>query len=228
MPSTVVHAGLALVLMTGLLGRFYDRRALGVLLVILLIPEIDTLIGTLMAGAHRTLLHNLVLVACLGAWVFWDTHRESSWLRDHVGDAGVRIAWVGLFIHLFAHILLDWAHLEGINLLWPAHDQFFRLEGKAYLSTADGFVQTFVEFAEDPDTGSRVIDAGGGGTRRETHVANPVQPEPEPEPGPVDRRLPIAVQGWQLYLIVTGIFTAAARTIQSSRPDDRTRSSGES
>jgi hypothetical protein len=62
-----------------------------------------------------------------------------------------------------------------------------------------------------------VIDAGQGGTRAETHVSNPAQPSDDPEPGPVDRRFPIAVHGWQLYLVVVSAFTLLAKRLQTPR-----------
>lgn len=233
MPSSVVHGGLALLVAVGLLGAYYDRRALAVVLAILVIPESDTLLGWVVDGAHRTVLHNAVLPAVLAVGLYWETTREASRLRQRLGDAGVRLAWVGLFVHAFAHLALDWAHLQGINVFWPLHDQFFRLKGEVYLSTTEGFVQTFVEVAADPETGRRRVDAGGGGGRAETHVPNPAQPSDGPEPGAVDRRFPVAVQGWQLYLVLTGLFAVAAKRLQTGcgpdgrGPDGRDRREGD-
>lgn len=215
MPSSVVHLALALALVAGLLGRFYSRTTLGVVFLVVLVPEVDTVIGFVVAGAHRTLLHNLVLPGLAIAVLGWDTRREESWLRTRFGPAGVRVAWVAIFVHVFAHLLFDWSHLEGINLFWPLHDQFFRLDGELYLSSENGLVQTFVELRTDPDTGRRIVDAGGGGTRQETFVPNPAQPSPEPEPGPVERVFPIAVHGWQLFVVFTGVFVGLAKRLQS-------------
>jgi membrane-bound metal-dependent hydrolase YbcI (DUF457 family) len=217
MPSSVVHAALAAALGVGLLGRFYDRRALAVVLVVVVVPEVDTALGLVMAGAHRTVLHTMVLSAVAAPLLYWETTRERSVIRGRWGARGVRIAWVGLLVHTFAHVALDWTHLEGINLLWPVLDRFFALEGEVYLSASEGFVQTFVDVGRDPETGRSVIDAGQGGTRAETHVSNPAQPDPEPDPGPVDRRFPIAVRGWQLHFLLTGVFVVAARRLQSDR-----------
>ncbi len=217
MPSSVVHAALALALAVGLLGRFYDRRALAVVLVVVVVPEVDTALGLVIAGAHRTVLHTMVLSAVAAPLLYFETTRERSVIRDRWGARGVRIAWVGLLVHTFAHIALDWTHLEGINLLWPVLDRFFALDGEVYLSASEGFVQTFVDVGRDPETGRSVIDAGQGGTRAETHVSNPAQPDPDPDPGPVDRRFPIAVRGWQLHLLLTGVFVVAARRLQSDR-----------
>ena len=222
MPSSVVHAGFAVLVAVGLLGSYYDRRALVFLVAVLLFPEADTIAGLVLDGAHRSLLHNLLLPAAVGAVLYWDTTREGSWVRERAGDYGVRLVWVGLFVHAFTHVALDWYHLDGVNLFYPAVDRFFELSGEAYLSSAEGFVQTFVEVAADPETGTTSVDAGQGGTTQNTHVPNPAQPSSGSggEPGPVDRRAPIAVQGWQLYLVVVGLFTLAARKLQSG-PGER-------
>jgi inner membrane protein len=220
MPSSVVHAALGFMVAVGLLGRFYDRRALAFLFVIVLFPELDTVMGLLMDGAHRTVLHNMVFPAIAAVVLYWETTRERSMIRARWGARGVRIAWVGLFVHTLPHIALDWAHLSGVNFFWPLRDQFFNLDGELAFSTTEGFVQTFIEIAEDPETGQSVIDAGQGGTRAETHVSNPAQPSDEPEPGPVDRRFPVVVHGWQLYLVVAGAFTLVAKRLQSPRPSE--------
>ena len=224
MPSSVVHAGFAFLVAAGLLGRYYGRRALIALLAVLLVPETDTIAGFVLEGAHRSLLHNLLLPAVAAVVLYWDTTRGDSWLRGRAGDYGVRLAWVGLFVHAFAHVALDWYHLDGINLLYPAVDRFFELSGEAYLSSAEGFVQTFVEVATDPEAGTTSVDAGQGGTTQNTHVPNPAQPssgsEPGGDAGPVDRRAPVAVRGWQLYLVLVGLFTLVARKLQSA-PEER-------
>lgn len=221
MPSTVVHAAVGFTVAAGLLGSYYDRRALGVVLAALLVPEADTVAGWVMDGAHRALLHNLVFTALLAVLLYWETTREGSRLRRWVGARGIHVAWVALFAHAFAHMAFDWAHLDGINLFYPVYDRFFQLSGEAYLSTTEGFVQTFVEVAPDPETGRPSIDAGQGGTTENTHVASPVQPTEDPDPGPVDRRFPIAVRGWQLYLVALGAFTLVAKRFQSPDPGRR-------
>lgn len=220
MPSSVIHAALAFLLAVGLLGRFYDRRALALVLVIIVAPELDTAFGWFMDGAHRTVLHNMVLAAVLAGVLYWETTRERSAIRRRWGARGVRLVWIGLFVHTFAHISFDWAHLSGINLLWPLQDRFFALDGELALSTTDGLIQTFVEIRPDPETGQGVVDAGQGGTRADTHVPNPAKPSDEPEPGPVDRRFPIAVDGWQLYFIITGAFALVAKRLQTPRSSE--------
>lgn len=226
MPSSVVHVAFAFLVAIGLLGRFYDRRALAVLLVIVLLPELDTVLGYVFSGGHRTVLHTTLIPMLAAPLLFWETTRQDSWISERWGEWGVRIAWVGLFVHSFPHIALDWAHLSGINYFWPLVDQFYNLDGELYLSTTEGFVQTFVEISRDPETGRRVVDAGKTGTRSEIHIANPAQPTSEPTPEPVDRRFPIAVWGWQLYIVLTSLFVLGCKKLQTSneRPGSESES----
>ena len=223
MPSTVVHAGFALLLAAGLLGNYYDRRALAVVLAIVILPEIDSFLGPVMPGAHRTVGHNFVFPAAAAVLLYYDTRiRRDSLLRDRLSERWIAVAWVGLFVHVFAHVALDWAHLDGVNVLWPLRDRFYRLEGEILLSTADGFVQTIVDVRIDPDTGSRRVDPGEGGTTETVHVNNPVEPrDPTEETDePIDRRFPIANRGWRLYLIGLGLFALVARKLQGEAPTD--------
>lgn len=232
MPSTVVHLGFGLLVATGLLADAPDRRLVALLAVVLVAPELDTAAGLLLPGAHRSLFHTLLLPGLVGSLLYYDSRvrpAEASWLRGRYGPRGVRVAWALLAVHLFAHLLLDYAHLEGINVLYPAHDSFYRLEGELYVSTVEGVVQTFVDVSPAEGGDGVAVDAGATGTTEDTRVANPVEPGGEPDAGeggdgtdgtdePVDRRFPIAVQGWQLYLVATGLFAAAARRLQ--RPLD--------
>lgn len=223
MVSTVVHAGFALLLAAGLLGDYYDRRALAVVLAVVVIPEVDSFLGPFMSGAHRTVGHNLVLPAAAAVLLYYDTRiREHSALRERLAERWIAVAWVGLFVHVFAHVPLDWVHLEGVNVLWPLRDRFYALDGEILLSTADGFVQTFVDVQIDPETGSRRVDAGGTGTTETVHVNNPVEPRDPAEvtDEPVDRRFPVANRGWRLYLIGAGLFALVARRLQGDEPTD--------
>jgi len=224
MPASTVHAGIALVVAAALLGAAYDRRALALLAVVLVFPELDAIPGWWLPGAHRAMFHTLVLAGLAAAAIVWDTrHRETSWLRERGGDWAVRVAWTGLVVHVFAHVLLDYAHLSGINLVYPIGDQFFRLEGELVYSTADGFVQTFVDLGgeEGQEVGGTTIDLGQQGSTEDVHVATPADPEAG---GGIDqdteRRVPIAVDGWQLYAILLGLFTVGAKRLQGEPPAD--------
>ncbi|PAU84141.1 hypothetical protein CK500_06830 [Halorubrum salipaludis] len=222
MPSTVVHAGFALLLAAALLGEYYDRRALAALLVVLVLPEVDSFLGPVMPGAHRTVGHNLVVPAVGALLLYYDTRvRDRSLVRDRLSGRWIAVAWVAIFVHVFAHVALDWTHLDGVNLLWPLRDQFLALEGEVLFSTADGFVQTFVDVRVDPETGARSVDAGTTGSTETVHVNNPVEPR-DPDlvtDEPVDRRFPIANSGWRLYLIGLGLFALVARRVQGSGPN---------
>jgi len=68
----------------------------------------------------------------------------------------------------------------------------------------------------DPGTGQQTVSAGGGGTTANTHLPSPVQPSKEPSEGPVDRRFPTAVGGWQLYFLVVDTFRLLARQLRST------------
>jgi len=68
----------------------------------------------------------------------------------------------------------------------------------------------------DPGTGQQTVGAGGGGTTANTHLPSPVQPSKEPSEGPVDRRFPTAVGGWQLYFLVVDTFRLLARQLRST------------
>ena len=217
MPSTVVHAGFALLLAAALLRDDLDRRVLAVLLVVVVVPEVDSFLGPIMPGAHRTVGHTFVIPAVAALALYYDTRvRGRSLVRDRLSERWVAVAWVAIFVHVFAHISLDWTHLDGVNAFWPLRDRFFHLGGEAFYSTADGFVQTFVDVRVDPETGTRTVDAGAGGTSESVHVNNPVQPrDPDLEVDePVDRRFPVANAGWRLYLIGLGLFALVSRRLQ--------------
>jgi len=78
MPTLVVHAAVAVLLAVGLLGTHYDRRALAVVLGVVLFPELDVALGWVMAGAHRSVLHTMVLPAVAAVVLYWDTTRADS------------------------------------------------------------------------------------------------------------------------------------------------------
>lgn len=223
MPSTIVHAGFALLLAAALVRGTLDRRLLAVVLAVVVLPEADTVAGLWIDGAHRALLHNLTVPLAVGGVVYWDTRvREDSVLRDRWGPESVRVVWIGLFALTFAHVLLDAAHLEGVNPAYPLLDRFVSLEGEVLLSTADGFVQTFVEIELDRGTEQAAADAGPTRTTANTHVDNPVEPSAALEAEsdePVERIFPVADSGWQLYLALTGLFVVVARRFQDRRDE---------
>jgi hypothetical protein len=226
MPSTFIHAGFAVLLGAALLQDEYDRRAVAILLVLVILPDLDSFAGSLIVGAHRSLLHTLLIPFAVGLWLYYDTRvRERSWLRQRCGTRGLHLAWTAVCVHVFAAVLLDYTHLDGVGLFFPLSDAFYQLDGELGFAPDTGLVQTFVEIQTDPETGTTTTDVGKTGTREETHVPTPVQPSenvsviPDPETEQaVDRRFPVAVGGWQLYFVLLGLFTMAAKRLQEPAP----------
>jgi hypothetical protein len=207
-PSTLVHLGVAALVGTALLGPAVDRRALAVVVAVAALPDLDAVAGLVLPGAHRALLHTLLLPALVGALVAADGRRrpEASLVRRRLGPAGPRIAWVAVATLLVGGILPDLA-TNGVNALYPLHDRFYTVDGRALLSTERGFVQTFVEFdapAEPPTTAN-------------THYRTGVDPTPGPEPAGVERIFPLAWSGTRLLLVVAGFGTALVRLADARR-----------
>ena len=224
MVSTLVHAGFALVVAAGLLGNAADRRVMGAILLVVVLPEADALLGPVYPGAHRTVGHTAVVPIAAALLLYYDTHvRERSWLRARLEDRWISMAWVALVVHLTAHVALDWTHLEGVNLFWPLRDAFTVLDGELTWSLADGFVQTFVDIRIDPTTGQTQVESAVTGTRASVHVNNPVEPDAPAtlaKAEVIDRRFPVAGRGWRLYLLGLGLFTMAARQLQKAPSAD--------
>jgi len=222
MPATTVHLGFALLVLAALLpSERFDRRLLAVFAAVLIFPDLDSIPGWWLPGAHRAMFHTLVLAGIVAAALLYDTRvREQSWLRNRGGERAITVAWGLLATHLLAHLFLDWSHLEGINLLYPVADQFYSLEGEIAYSTADGWIQSFVEIGSDEESGRRTIDVGQQGSTQDVHVPTPTDPQAG---GGADRNaariVPFAVHGWQLYLILIGLFTVGARRLQGERPE---------
>jgi membrane-bound metal-dependent hydrolase YbcI (DUF457 family) len=227
MPSTFVHGGLAILLGAALLRREYDRRAIALLLGLVVLTDLDSFAGPVIAGAHRSLFHTLLIPVGATLLLYYDTRvRDTSWLIERYGTRGLRLAWVAVVVQIWAAILLDYTHLDGVGLFFPLSDDFYKLEGTLGFSLDSGLVQTFVEFQTDSETGTTTADLGKTGTREETHVATPVQPDANSSVVPtedesVNRSFPLAVGGWQLYLILVGLFTVAAKRLQCPDPGSR-------
>lgn len=198
MPSLLVHLGLAALLAAALLSEHYDWRALLVVLVVVAVPDLDTVLGLWVDGAHRAVLHNVWVVLVPAAALAWDVHlRERSSVRGRWGDRGVRVAWVSLVALGLAHIALD-AFFNGVNLFWPVHDAFYDLSGRLVYSTDRGLVQTFIDLG-DPDSAVR-------GTTAEVHYRTGVDPGDHPE-----REFHLMNRGDLLVVTVAGFAAAGYR-----------------
>ncbi|SEV85557.1 metal-dependent hydrolase [Natrinema salifodinae] len=214
MPSVAVHIALAGLVGTALLGDRFTPKAILLVMILTAALDADTLIGLFVPGAHRTLLHNVWLVAVLAAALVWDgRYRDRSVVRERWGAGGYRIAWVALAAMLFVHILLD-AFYNGANLFWPLQDRFYDLSGELLLTDQRGVVQTFIEL----DGGSAgVVESISRGTTDDVHYATGFNPTREKSASNVERVFPVAGNGERLVLVVTGFATVLVRTVEHYR-----------
>jgi len=216
MPSTLVHLAVGALVAAALLSWAYDARSLAVVLAVTALPDLDAILGIWVLGGHRALLHTLLLPLALAALLWWDIRgRETSWLRSRWGAKGARTAGVAVVALAVAGIGPDLV-TNGVNVFYPLHDQFYKVDGHALLSTHDGFVQTFVDLS--PPT----TDSGGGstvvgdpvGSTNDTHYETGVDPVRGDESGPVEREFPLVNSGMQLLLVVLGTGVAAGRLLE--------------
>ncbi|MFP4174486.1 MAG: metal-dependent hydrolase [Halobacteriales archaeon] len=206
MPSTVVHVGFALLVATAVIGAGFDRRVAVVVAAFTVLPDIDTFLGLVLAGAHRAYLHNLVLPLVAVALLVWDARRR-RYLGGRHGDGAYRVALVGVVVGwLVAGVALD-GFYNGVNLLFPLHDEFIDLSGHLYLSDQRGVVQTFVNF-----DGFSVADGDTVGTTADTHYYTGVDPGPD-APDDAERVFPVFDTGTLAVVAVTGYAVAVYRLV---------------
>jgi len=215
MPSTVVHLALAGLIAAALLGRAFGPRALAVVGLLVIVPDLDAFAGLVIEGGHRSVLHTALFPATLAGLVYYDTHvRARSWLGTRFDGAGPRVAWVGVLAVALAGIGPD-LFGAGANLLYPLHDQFYAFDGRIELSTQRGLVQTFVDLAPEP------VDSGGGGggvavgSSAEVHISSGIDPQAGAEPAGVDRVFPVVRSGQQLLVVLTSIVVLSVKLIGS-------------
>lgn len=201
MPSTVVHLAFAGLVGAGLLGADFDRRSVGAVLLAGALPDLDTFAGLFLPGAHRTLLHTLVLPVAVAGVLAYDARvRPDSRLRARYGDRGVRVAWVALAAFAIGGVFPD-LFTNGVNALYPVHDAFYAVNGRLELSARRGVVQTFVETA--PDRERPTTDT--------VHYATGVDPSPGPEPESVKRRFLVLGSGLELLVVLLSASVLGAR-----------------
>lgn len=206
MPSTLVHMALAALLATALLEDAFGLRALLVVVGVTAMADLDAFASLVMAGAHRSLLHTLLIPGGLGALVWYDgAVRERSWLREQCGHNAPRIAGVSLFAFALSAIGLDFV-TNGANVLYPVHDQFYVLDGELLFSTKEGLVQTFVDRSPGTVPAPEAI-----GNSSEVHLSTGVDPREGPEPATVERVFPVVRSGWEALVLGLGVFVPAFR-----------------
>ena len=200
MPSTVVHLAVGAVVAAALLGDEFDRRSVAIVLAATAVPDIDTFAGLYLQGAHRALLHTLMLPVAAGALLTYDTRiRPVSRLYGRWGARGVRVAWVAVAALLVGGILPD-LMTNGVNAFYPFYDRFLTVDGELLLSNQRGVVQTFVDLSAEPER-----------TTENTHYWTGVDPTRGTDPKNVERIFPVVRSGFQLLVIVLGAFTLGAR-----------------
>ena len=202
MPSTVVHVALAGLLAAALLNEHFDVRAILVVAGVVIFPDLDVFVGILIPGTHRAAFHTLLIPLVLGVGLYYDSRvRERSWVRARWGAWGTRVAGVAVVAYAVAAIGPD-LFVNGVNLLYPVHDQFYDFSGKLYYSTQDGLVQTMVEWSK-PETNVQ--------TTGNTHYSTGVDPNRGSEPKQVERIFPIAWSGTEFLLVLMGYSIVAWR-----------------
>lgn len=204
MPSSVL-ASVALggILAAALLGSAFNRQTLVAVLVAAAIPDLDAIAALAVPGAHNALLHTLLIPLTAAALLYYDTSvRKCSWVRERYDWKGVRTAWVALAAYTFA-IGLDMCNIEGANVLYPLHDQFYSIVGRAEITNKQGFVQTYVRVNGD---GFPPIKPGYA--RGATGEYRPAPPLVAAKDGGF---VPVVHSGWQFLLLVTSAAVLTAR-----------------
>jgi len=208
-PSTLVHVAIGGLVGAALLGDRFSTRAIAIVLVAAALPDLDSFL-TFVPGAHRSALHSLFVPGLLAVGLYWDGYvADRSWLADRFGQDAGYVAAVALASFVAGGILPD-LFTNGVNALWPLHDQFYRLNGELLLSDQRGVVQTFVDLSPDEPAS----------TTENTRYSTGADPEPWKETDePVERVFPVATAGWQLMLLVLSSVTISIRIWQVRRSD---------
>ncbi|WP_299335500.1 metal-dependent hydrolase [Haloplanus sp.] len=213
MPSTVVHLAIGGVVAAALLGDEFDRRSVVVVLAATALPDLDTFAGLYLQGAHRALLHTLLLPFVAGALLAYDTRvRNVSWLRDRLGGRGVHVSWVAVAALLFGGVLPD-LMTNGVNVFYPVYDRFLTVDGELLLSNQRGVVQTFVDLSPPPESSPDPEPS----TTENTHYWTGVDPSRGDEPETVERIFPVVRSGFETLIVLLGAFTLGTRFREKRR-----------
>jgi len=210
MAPTVVAAAVGALLAAALLGAAFDRRAVAVVVAAAVAPDLDAFASLLLPGATNALFHALWLPLFAAGAVYWDTVvADASRLRARFGWRGARVAWVALAAVLVAGIGTDLFGSEGVNLLYPVHDAYYRIDGRLVFSTREEIVQTFVVLGAK---GPGILPLETVGTTASHAI--PTFANPDGRPGlalGADRELSLVRSGWQLVVVAAAVATLAVR-----------------
>ncbi|WP_135806264.1 metal-dependent hydrolase [Halorussus marinus] len=218
MPSTLVHVALAGLVGTALLAEEFDARAIAVVMAATAFVDLDVFVGLVVAGTHRAAFHTLLVPLALGAVLYYDVRlRERSRLAARWETRGVRVAWVSVFAVAVAGIGPD-LFLNGVNLFYPVHDQFYELTGRVIYSDQRGVVQTFVDLDFDflTEPAARATDQTVR-TTDNTHYRTGVDPSRGETTEDVERIFYIVTSGERLLLALTGYAVVGLRLREERR-----------
>ena len=193
MSSTLVHVAVGGLVAVALLRDEFGWRSLLVVLAFAAVPDLDTFVGLVLPGAHRSLFHTLLFPILLTGLLWADTRRETSLLVERFGPAATRVVGVGILALTFGGIGPDLV-TNGVNLLYPLQDNFVTVSGELLVSNQRGVVQTFVDLSQSD--GGAVV-----GTTETLHYSTGVDPSPGAEPESVERIFPLLDSGMELLLV---------------------------
>jgi len=218
MPSTLVHVALAGLVGTALLAEEFDARTVAVVMAATAFVDLDVFVGLVVPGTHRAAFHTLLFPLSLGALLYYDVRiRERSRILGRWGTRGVRTAWVSVFAVTAAGIGPD-LFLNGVNLFYPLHDQFYEVTGRLIYSDRRGFVQTFVEIDFDllTEPAAQATDETVR-TTENTHYRTGVDPSRGDPAEDVERIFYIVTSGERLLLALTGYAVVGLRLFEERR-----------
>lgn len=208
MPSTLVHVAIGAIVAVALLRDEFGWWSLGVVIAFAAVPDLDTFVGLVLPGAHRSLFHNVFFPLLLGAVLFTEFRRSRSIFVDRFGPAIRPVAGIGIVALVFGGIAPDLV-TNGVNLFYPVQDNFLEVSGELLLSNQQGVVQTFVELSQ-PDAGGAVV-----GSTETVHYATGIDPSPGSEPANVERVFPVLGSGMELLIVGLGATLSGGRILQS-------------
>ena len=210
MPSTLVHVAIGGLVAVALLREEFGWWSLGVVLVFAALPDLDTFVGLVLPGAHRSLFHTLLLPLGLSVLYIADRRGAPSRLAERFGPAAGRVFGVGILALVFGGIGPDLV-TNGVNLLYPLQDSFVKVSGELFLSNQRGVVQTFVDLSQ-ADGGGAVV-----GSTQSVHYSTGVDPSPGAEPENVERIFPVLSSGMELLVVGLSGTLVGGRLYQRTR-----------
>lgn len=215
MPPTLVSLALGVLIGVALLGKAFDRRSLAIVAGAAVLPDLDAVLSLIIHGATNAVLHSIFIPIGIAGVLYLDTAiGDHSWLVEHTGWYGVRIAWVAVASYAFAGIGVDLFNVESVALFYPISDRYYAIVGQFVLSTQDGLIQTYIQL------GNGWLDVATPGTTQTYHIPTWINPTPGTgNPGGIDRRIRIIDRGWQLVLLAAAIVAAPSKYLVEQ--DDR-------